>query len=152
MIDSGLSPGWSESGSSSHEAHSVAGPLKGLLASTDTRSLGPKWTGHPTALLFELRAGIPWEVATAAAATALSAWPPKHRCAAVVFSFLLSAWWHLCHTSAWWHLCHTDSVASRWEEASGVKSLRQIQPLSSRNLLSGVPHLPVLFLMPCPQG
>lgn len=59
--------------------------LKGLslchLASTDTKSLGPKWTGHPTALLFELRAGIPWEVATAAAATALSAWPPKrHGC------------------------------------------------------------------------
>lgn len=49
--------------------------LQGLslrhLASSDTKSLGPKWTGHPTALLFELRrAGIPWEVATAAAAAA----------------------------------------------------------------------------------
>lgn len=72
-----------------------------LLASTEPGSLGPKWTGHATAL-FELRASIPWEAAAAAAAAATaaaatqSAWPPTRRCA-VVFYFLLSAWWHLCH-------------------------------------------------------
>jgi hypothetical protein len=37
-----------------------------------------------------------------------------------------------------------DSITSRWEKVLGVKSLRQIQRLSSRNLLSGVTHLPDL--------
>lgn len=94
-----------------------------LLASMDTESLGPKWTGHPTALLFELRARIPWEVAAA-----VSAWPPTHRCATVVFYFLLSAWWHLCHM---------DSIASSWEEAS-----RGEEPEADSNFVLKEPAIP----------
>lgn len=69
----------------------------------------------------------------------MSSWPPTHRYATAVFYFLLSAWWHLCHMG---------SFASRWEEASGVKSPRQIQPFVLKEPAIWGPPSPVCSFIP----